>query len=305
MKKQLSIISLLLLLLMLLSGCGGSFPEAPSTVAFEDLPTPTPTPTPLPIPDHIQQMYDRVEGLLSSGGFPFTMDTDKENPIYCERYELGCSFIILEGTENPVAHIFQFFASGDRLLNTFLIYVDFDTKPEISENLITLVLMATNPSLSIKDAADLMREMVSLYLNEGETRVVDNGDYWVYIGTSDLHYIKAMHKDEILPFSEKQRPWYTPVVYDVAIEGKTNVGTTCSLAGSVESVQQTRSISGIEYTVAFRNELDGQTYYLHYLFDLAPIILKPGDQYKVYGLILNNSDTPNEPHIKIMHLEEL
>jgi len=268
-----------------------------------DLTTVTPRPkvTPDPVPAHVQQMYDRVKGILSTGEFPFTVG-DRQLEGYTTD-ENGYSFTI-EGAESISSRSFSFFGSSQGVKKTFWVYLFFNKAPESAKNLITLVLMATNPSLTKQEAAIIMNEMVLLFEEKGESKIIDNGEYLVFIETSDYRRLRAVHKDEIFP--EIIGPQhYKAVDYNTALNGKTNKGTGCVMTGSVLSVAKTRdSIAGVQYTVAFQRKEDGKTYYLHYDFDDSPIILNKGERYKVYGYINDNSDTPDEAHLMIYRLEK-
>jgi len=240
------------------------------------------------IPTYVQEIYNNFDRVLASNNFSVSLDEGS-----LEKTNDWGNYVFYVSGETYSKSI-TFISDGSKTQNAFFAGSDFKASRERTEELITIILMATNPTIDKDVASSMMKDLVNSYQEKGPSKVIENGEYLVFLTSDILKDIQAVHKDEIY-FIDKS-------LY-VKADNKTILGNSrVYIFGTVKNVvSEWDSLLGTKYTITFNGE-DGKEYYMVYYFNDIPIVLKTGDKYTAYGIVSDDSEE-SKPCINLEKLE--
>jgi hypothetical protein len=253
-----------------------------------------PVTIPEEIPAHVQVVYDNFERVLASNEFIFTLE---KGSLQKTSHRGNYRFSMSDGADTEDI---GFWSKGDgSTQNAFGLNSYLGSDQSRTKKLATIMLMATNPALDDKSSAALLaKELIDSYREREAGKVIESGDYLVFITSDFDKYIKAIHKDQIFDVDRSlyEKPDYEAMMREEYADKRVYI------SGTVEKISSKwSSILGISYTIQFADD-EGTYYFLEYNFDNIPIVMNVGDQYIAYGTLFYYLNDP-QPYITLEKLE--
>lgn len=242
-----------------------------------------PVTIPEEIPTYVTYLYNNFDRVLAQNDFSFSLD--KGSLIKSSSWG-NYSFSV---SDKAHSKIITFLSNGDdgTTQKAFIIDNHFRTDRNGTEELVTIIFMATNPSLDQVSAAALTKEMINSYHEGGPSKVIESGNYLIFI-ESDGKQIKAVHKDQIF---NVDKSLYAKAEYKAIKRGE-HGNKRVYITGTVADIStEWNSILGTHYIITFNGD-EGNIYHLKYYFDNIPIVMEKWDRYIAYGTVMYVSDEP-------------